>query len=193
MLNDFEIRKASQDGWISVKPFREEHLNPVSLDLTLGDSFRRIRDDIHTIDLGMTGVEANTNYYGLVPSWHPHTSGHTIPANGYRLRPGEFILVSTAETIELSPSIAARVEGKSSLGRLGLLVHVTAGFIDPGFQGQVTLEVKNLAEVDLIVHAGMRVCQITFEAVTPPEQDYALTGHYQDQTGPTESRYRHVR
>jgi dCTP deaminase len=193
MLADFQIRKAVEDCWISVKPFREEHLNPVSLDLTLGNTVRTVRRDVQIIDTAMADVEPNTTYYGCVPSWHPHTDEGVIHADGYHLRPREFILASTAERIELSSFIAARVEGKSSLGRLGLLVHVTAGFVDPGFEGELTLEIANLSDVTLVLYAGMRVCQLTFETVEPPEQDYRHTGRYQGQTGPTESRYRHIR
>lgn len=193
MLSDFEIRRASQDSWISVKPFREEHLNPVSLDLTLGDTYRIIRRDIKVIDTGMSDVRPNTTYYGRVPSWHPHTDEGVLHRDGYYLGPGDFILASTAERVELSPSIAARVEGKSSLGRLGLAVHVTAGFIDPGFEGEITLEIANLGDATIVLYQGMRVAQIVFEPVTPPEKDYSATGRYQGQTGPTESRYRHVR
>lgn len=190
MLNDFEITKALQDDWIGIAPYDPRRLQPVSYDLTLGDSFRRIRNDVHTIDTADTGQYDDAHHYGLVPSWHNHTSGHALPANGYTLRPGDFLLACTAETITLSPSMAARVEGKSSLGRLGIAVHITAGFIDPGFEGQITLEIANLAPVSVILHPGMPIAQIVFEPVTPPMSDYSKTGHYQGQTGPTESRYR---
>lgn len=191
MLNDAEITKALQDDWIGIEPFDPHRLQPVSYDLTLGSDYRRFRDDVQIIETRDDGSYSPTNLYaGLVPSWHPHTTGHTIPHKGHRLRFGEFILASTVETITLSPSMAARVEGKSSLGRLGMAVHITAGFIDPGFTGQITLEIANLAPVDILIYPGMPIAQIVFEPVTPPMQDYSKTGHYQGQEGPTPSRYR---
>lgn len=195
MLNDAEIRKAIQDDWITVEPFDDTRLQPVSYDLTLDDTYRRFRNDVHTIDTRDAGqYERATQYFGLVPSWQDHTTGHTIPhGTGYRMAPGDFILACTRETIGLNPAIAARVEGKSSLGRLGLAVHVTAGFIDPGFEGQITLEIANLSPASVILHVGMPIAQIVFETVTPPERDYSVTGHYQGQTGPTPSRYRYTR
>jgi dCTP deaminase len=191
MLNDFEISKAVQDDWIGIEPFDPHRIQPVSYDLGLGEDYRRFRDDVHTIDTADTGQYNDADkYYGLVPSWHTHTTGHTLPKSGYRLRPGEFLLACTQETITLSPHMAARVEGKSSLGRLGVAVHITAGFIDPGFEGQITLEIANLSPVSVILHTGMPIAQIVFETVSAPEYDYSKTGHYQGQRGATESRYR---
>lgn len=194
MLNDFEIAKALQDDWIGITPYDPRLIQPVSYDLTLGDSYRIFRSDVHTIDTRDDGsYDGDTHYYGQVPSWHTHTTTHALSKRGHLLRSGDFILASTAETITLSPAMAARVEGKSSLGRLGLAVHVTAGFVDPGFEGQITLEIANLAPVSVILHSGMPIAQIVFESVTPPMYDYSKTGHYQGQTGPTESRYRFIR
>jgi dCTP deaminase len=194
MLADFEIRKAVQDGWITVEPFDDTRLQPVSLDLTLDDTYARFRDDVHTIETRDTGEYANAECWGLVPSWQTHTTGHTIPrGTGLRLRPGDFILACTTETVHLGTAFAARVEGKSSLGRLGVAVHITAGFVDPGFKGQITLEIANLGPASVILHSGMPIAQIVFEAVSQPERDYSKTGHYQGQTGPTPSRYRYTR
>lgn len=191
MLNDFEISKAVQDGWVSIEPYDPRRIQPVSYDLTLADSYRRFAGHVHTIDTADTGqYDTADEYYGLTPSWHPHTTGHTFPKSGHRLHPGDFLLASTVEKVTLSPHMAARVEGKSSLGRLGVAVHITAGFIDPGFEGQITLEIANLAPVSVVLYPGMPIAQIVFEPVTAPMYDYSKTGHYQGQTGPTESRYR---
>jgi dCTP deaminase len=190
MLSDFEIRKAIEDDWIGIEPFDETRLQPVSVDLTLDDAYRRFRDDVHTIETADHLIEPGTDYYGRVPSWYSHTTGHTIAPDGLRLRPGDFILACTRETIRLTPAFAARVEGKSSLGRLGVAVHITAGFIDPGFEGQITLEIANLSPASVMLHTAMPIAQIVFEPVTPPERDYSQTGHYLGQTGPTPSRYR---
>lgn len=192
MLADFQIRKALQDEFIAIDPFDDNRLNPVSYDLTLHPDYRRYRDDIRSIETRDTGEYGdNDDCYGLVPAWHPHTTGHTMPPSGRLLRPGEFLLACTVETLTLTSAMAARVEGKSSLGRLGVAVHITAGFIDPGFTGQITLEIANLAPVGIHLHPGMPIAQIVFEPVTPPEYDYSKTGHYQGQEGPTESRYRY--
>jgi dCTP deaminase len=193
MLNDFEIRKAIDDGYIDIKPYDDTRLQPVSYDLTLGDSYRRFRNDVHTIDTLDSGYYTGTHYSGTVPSWHSYTTGHAILPQGHSLYPRDFILASTAETICLSQAMAARVEGKSSLGRLGIAVHITAGFIDPGFEGQITLEIANFAPAAVKLYVGMPIAQIVFEPVTPPERDYAETSHYQGQTGPTPSRYRYTR
>ncbi len=188
MLADFEIRKANHDGLITIEPWVEERLQPVSYDLTLFKDLRVPRGDVHTINPGMENTP-DTKYYGEVPANHPYTTLREIPATGYRLGPGEFLLASTEEEVILSSHIAARVEGKSSLGRLGLAVHITAGFIDPGFGGQITLEIFNAAPWSVMLYPGMPIAQIVFTPVSAPERDYTRTGHYCGQRGPTESRY----
>ncbi|MCP3977041.1 MAG: dCTP deaminase [bacterium] len=108
------------------------------------------------------------------------------------LHPGEFVLGATLETIGLADDVVARLEGKSSLGRLGLLIHSTAGFIDPGFKGQVTLELSNVANLPIAIYPGMKIGQISFyELSTPAENPYGSAGagsKYQGQKGPTASR-----
>lgn len=192
MLNDIEIRKALMEERIGIEPFTHQRLQPVSYDLTLSSNVRVPREDVHTIDPGMNaeGIHGQGQYFGHVPSWHTHTTGREIQSSGWRLARREFILACTVETIRLPSDMAARVEGKSSLGRLGMAVHITAGFVDPGFEGQITLEIANLAPWDIKLYPGMPIAQIVFEPVNPPERDYSQTGHYQGQTGPTESRYR---
>lgn len=188
MLADFEIRKAIQDDWIDIDPYDETRLQPVSYDVALGNNYRVFRPDIQIIETYDIGDHYMPD--GHAASWNTHTTAHTLPAHGHALRPGDFLLACTTETIRLSPGIAARVEGKSSLGRLGVLVHATAGFIDPGFAGQITLEITNVGPAAVMLHPGMPIAQLTFEPVSAPERDYSQTGHYQGQTGPTESRYR---
>lgn len=190
MLNDDEIRKALAVEDIGIVPFDSERIQPVSYDLTLSKDIRVPRDDVHTIETRDRGIDDNGRYYGEVPSWHPHTTGRMIQPGGFRLGHRDFILACTEEVVKLAPSIAARVEGKSSLGRLGMVVHITAGFIDPGFEGQITLEIVNFGPWDIKLYAGMPIAQIVFEPVNAPERDYGQTGHYQGQRGPTESRYR---
>ena len=103
------------------------------------------------------------------------------------LHPGEFVLGSTLERVGIPDDLVARLEGKSSLGRLGLLIHSTAGYIDPGFEGQITLEFSNVASLPIAIHAGMRIGQISFLQMTTPV-DRPYQGKYQGQAGPTSSR-----
>ena len=189
MINDYQIQAALKDGMIGIEPFDDAQLQPVSYDLRLSEDILVPRDDVWRINPGME-VEQNSQCYGEVPSWQTHTTGRTIPPQGHFVRHGEFLLGCTQEVIRLSPFVAARVEGKSSLGRLGLAVHITAGFIDPGFEGQITLEIANLAPWEIVLYAGMPIAQIVFEVVSPPDKDYSQTGRYQGQRGPTQSRYR---
>ena len=192
MLNHSEIEKAIENEEIGIEPFDVRRLQPVSYDLTLSKAVRVPRDDVTLIRTRQwDDYNPRTEYYGHgVPSWHPHTTGREIGPRGWVLRPRDFILASTRECVKLSPGMAAVVEGKSSLGRLGMAVHVTAGFIDPGFEGDITLEIANLAPWGIELFEGMPIAQIVFERVTPPHRDYSKTGHYQGQRGPTESRYR---
>jgi dCTP deaminase len=108
------------------------------------------------------------------------------------LHPGEFVLGSTLEVVGLADDIVARLEGKSSLGRIGLLIHSTAGFIDPGFRGQVTLELSNVANLPIAIYPGMKIGQVSFyQLSTPAEHPYGSPGagsKYQGQSGPTPSR-----
>ena len=114
-----------------------------------------------------------------------------LQEHGYTLQPGGFVLAETAETLRLPPDLAARVEGKSSLGRLGLVVHMTAGYIDPGFYGVVTLEICNLNPVHpIVLRPGMAIAQVAFTVLTAPVRHlYGERGnHYQHQVRTTESR-----
>lgn len=188
MLADFEIRKAIENEEISIEPFAEDRLQPVSYDLTLSREIRIPQYDVQTIDPGMKTRE-DVRYYGRVPANRPYTTLAEIHDHGGRLEPQGFILACTNEYVKLSPQMSARVEGKSSLGRLGVAVHITAGFIDPGFEGQITLEIANLAPWTVVLYPDMPIAQIVFEPVSTPERDYSKTGHYCGQRGPTESRY----
>jgi dCTP deaminase len=110
-------------------------------------------------------------------------------SNKCKLKPGDFILASTVEKVRIPSYLCCRFEGKSSLGRIGLMTHVTAGFIDPGFEGNITLEIKNLSNVNIYLHAGMAIGQLSFERLEAPSEivygDPKLHSHYNHQTGPT--------
>lgn len=151
-------------------PPEDVQIQPASLDLRLGRGFHVQRE-------------------GEDGQWHEDTNAH---ADHFLLRRGDFLLATTLEYIELPADLVARVEGKSSLGRRGLMVHVTAGFIDPGFKGNITLEMMNLSPRPIALKIGMRICQLSFEKVDGRvERPYghpALKSKYQGQLGVTESR-----
>lgn len=177
LLSDSDIRKFVSDHTIGYEPYNERYLQPSSIDMTLDSMIRVPKRGLRAIDLKH------------VPAGH--TSEDLIPEEGYVLQPGTFLLASTREVLSLPSFIAARVEGKSSLGRLGMAIHITAGYIDPGFVGNVTLEIRNFAPWSLRIYEGMPIAQVAFMMMNGPvEHDYGATGHYQGQRGPTESRFR---
>lgn len=161
MLSDRDIFKAIHKGEIRISPFHPALVQPASIDLRLSDKF----------------VFPDSN----------DSSVHQMPS--YLLEPGEFILASTVEHIYIAPSLSARFEGRSSFGRLGLLTHITAGFIDPGFRGDVTLELSNVSQKEILLEPGIRIGQISFTRLeSPAERPYGSAGlgsHYQGQRGPT--------
>lgn len=181
MLSDGEIATLIEGKGIGFLPYDEKYLNPASVDMTLHEVIRR----------------PQMNGYDFYPEVDTRAvePGHTVPwvmsSSGYVLEPGDFILACTNEIVTLPDDIVARVEGKSSIGRIGLAVHITAGFIDPGFEGQITLEVANLAPWAIRLHPNMRIAQIAFQRLSAPAvEPYGAVGHYMGQSGPTESRFR---
>lgn len=175
LLHDAGLTAAMASGAININPYDSTRLQPSSIDLTLDFRFRVFAVLPELIDL----KEDNSEIMELI---------EVAPDDFYDLMPGEFVLASTAETVALNNRHAARVEGKSSLGRLGLLVHATAGFIDPGFYGNVTLELCNLTQSTLRLYPGMPVAQLcVFEMQGPADSVYH--GKYSGQMGPTASRY----
>ena len=170
-------------GAIRVSPFDESRLQPSSIDLTLDNKFRLLVNKPQPFDV-IDVKEDNTEMMDLV---------EVGPDDHLDLWPRDFALATTAEVVSLNNAHAARVEGKSSLARLGLAVHITAGFIDPGFYGQVTLELANMTSVPIRLYPGMPVAQIAvFQMAGPCEQPYGTAGttsKYSGQTGPTASRY----
>lgn len=176
MLSSTDIRAALHNGDIGITPFDEARLQPASVDLTLYPIIRRPKASLRTIDLR-----------NVQPG---HTSEHHPGDAGHSLMPGEAMLGCTEEVVRIGRNLVGRVEGKSSLARLFLMVHVTGGFIDPGFEGQITLEIVNLSPWTIMMHPGQAVCQIGFARLERvPALDYASTGRYQGQQGATESRY----
>lgn len=184
LLSDGEIQTSIESGWIGYSPWDLELLNPASVDMRLHEEIR--------IPQTLGGSRFRHNEMDMRQVIPGHTAPMILPAEGYLILPGKFLLACTQEKVTVPHDLVARVEGKSSIGRVGLVVHVTAGFIDPGFSGQITLEMANLAPWPIRIYAGMRIGQIAFERMSQPaSKPYGSVGHYQNQTGATESRYSH--
>jgi dCTP deaminase len=181
VLSDGTIRRLVADGRVLIDPWDETMVQPASVDLRLGTSFRVFHNHrITAIDL----ADPPRNLTELV---------EIDDDESFVIHPGEFVLGRTQEHVELPDDIVARIEGKSSLGRLGLIVHATAGFVDPGFKGTLTLEITNLTRVPIILWPGKPIAQLSFMALDQPAQrPYGhpdLGSHYHGQTDATESRY----
>lgn len=174
ILSDRCIRAALDAGLLSINPFEDHLLQPASYDLRLGSHMRTMNRKVRFID----------------PADIPTDTWVDVAGEGcVLLNPGCFVLASTIETIGLNYGYAAQVMGKSSLGRLGLAIHQTAGFVDPGFVGQITLEIKNEGDSAIALRPGMRIAQIAFLRCTSralrPYGHPELGSHYQGQHGPT--------
>ena len=181
LLSDRDIKAELDEGRIGLDPYQPELIQPSSIDVRL-DRFFRLFD--------------NHKYPFIDPAEDQPDLTHLIetkPDEPFILHPGEFVLGSTYEQVTLPDDIAARLEGKSSLGRLGLQVHSTAGLADPGFTGQITLELSNMTRLPISLYPGMRVAQLVFEMLsTPADRPYGhggLGSKYQGQSGPTPSQY----
>lgn len=178
ILSDKDMRKRVEGGGLVITPFDLECVQPSTYDVHLASQFRVFANHNMThIDLAKKGL-VETKLVG-------------VGEEGFVLHPGEFVLGSTVEYFEIPTDLAAKLEGKSSLGRLGLVIHATAGYIDPGFQGEITFEMSNLNRVPIILRPGLRVGQICFFVMSSEvERPYGQAGNrYQGQTGPTESRF----
>jgi dCTP deaminase len=181
VLSDGTIRRLVEDGRIKIDPWDESLVQPASVDLRLGDSFRVFHNHrTSSIDL-------------RDPPQHLTEEVKVTGDEPFVIHPGEFALGRTLEWVELPDDIVARIEGKSSLGRLGLIVHATAGFCDPGWKGTLTLELANLTRVPIRLYHGLAIAQLSFMALdAPAERPYGheeLGSHYQGQVGATASRY----
>jgi dCTP deaminase len=181
VLSDRTIRRQLLEGRIEVEPYDEDLLQPSSLDVRVDRFFRVFRNSRYPFIDVKEEMEDLTELVEI---------GEAEP---FILHPGEFVLGSTLERIKLPDDLVARLEGKSSLGRLGLLIHSTAGFIDPGWDGHVTLELSNVANLPITIYYAMKIGQLSFVQLTEPAQTpYGANGlgsKYQGQAGPTPSRY----
>ena len=181
LLSDRDLRAELASGGLGLDPYDDALVQPSSIDVRLDRYFR---------------VFANHRYSHIDPSVAQDDLTEMVEPEGeepFVLHPGEFVLGSTLERVVLPDDLVARLEGKSSLGRLGLLIHSTAGFIDPGWDGHVTLELSNVATLPITIYYGMKIGQISFVQLSEPaDSPYGAAGvgsKYQGQRGPVPSRY----
>lgn len=176
ILPDHMIRDYMESNDLYIYPFDEEMLQPASLDIRLSNKFLVFRNHVDSV----IDVKKPTGHLT-----------EPIEADEFYLHPGEFVLGSTVEWFSIPNTLVARVEGKSSLGRLGLLIHSTAGFVDPGFKGNITLELCNISNMPIVLYSDMKIGQVSFmQLAAPVENPYGTRNNkYQKQNGPTASKY----
>jgi dCTP deaminase len=182
VLSDRTIRRLLDEGRIGIDPYDPALLQPSSVDVRV-DRYFRVFHNARYAFIDVREPQEDLTEQVVIDD----------PDKPFILHPGEFVLGSTLERITLPDDLVARLEGKSSLGRLGLLIHSTAGFIDPGWDGHVTLELSNVANLPITIYYGMKIGQLSFVQLTEPaESPYgsaSLGSKYQGQRGPTPSRY----
>ncbi|MDP8959571.1 MAG: dCTP deaminase [Actinomycetota bacterium] len=180
ILSDRDIKKAVASGLISIDPYQDSFVQPSSVDLRVDTLFRVFENHRYPL------IDPKEPQEGLT------TLVEASAEHPFILHPGEFVLGSTLERVGLGENLVARLEGRSSLGRLGLLIHSTAGFVDPGFEGHLTLELSNVANLPIAIYPNMSIGQLSFYRLsTPADRLYGSreTGSkYQGQRGPTPSR-----
>ena len=181
ILSDRDIRAAIEAGRIVIDPYTPESIQPSSVDLHIDRRFRVFRNNRYPY------IDVRTDQPELT---------ELVEIDGddpFILHPGEFVLGSTLERVALPDDLVARLEGKSSLGRLGLLIHSTAGYVDPGWDGNLTLELSNVASLPITLYCGMKIGQISFQRLTSPVEigygDERIGSKYRGQTDPTASLY----
>jgi dCTP deaminase len=179
-MSDRDIRASIESGQIGLEPLDMSLLQPSSFDVRIDRFFRLFDNHKYAFIDPAEPQEELTRFIEVAPD------------EPFILHPGEFVLGSTYEFVKLPDNVAARLEGKSSLGRLGLVTHSTAGFVDPGFNGHVTLELSNMATLPIKLWPGMKIGQLCFfQLSSPSETPYGSAKYlnrYQGQRGPTASR-----
>ncbi|MDA3032794.1 MAG: dCTP deaminase [Actinomycetota bacterium] len=187
ILSDRSLREQLDAGRIVIDPLDDSLIQPSSVDVRISNLFRVFRN--HSAGV----IDVKQDMTGLTELIEMPCDEDGIGDEPFMLHPGEFVLGSTLERIAVPNDLVGRVEGKSSLGRLGLLIHSTAGFIDAGFDGHITLELANVASLPITLYPGMKIGQISFmEMTSPADLPYgqgAKGSKYQGQAGPTPSRY----
>ena len=181
ILSDISIRAALEEGRITIDPIGDDAVQPSSVDLRVDSEFLVFNNHLDPY------IDVRDEQPDLTD---PVEATDEQP---FILHPGEFVLGSTLEKVTLPKDLVARIEGKSSLGRLGLLVHATAGFVDAGFSGWLTLELSNVANLPIAIYPGMKIGQLAFFQLDREAEhaygDAELGSKYQGQRGPTASRY----
>jgi dCTP deaminase len=181
VLSDRDIRAALQAGRVRIDPYDATCLQPSSVDLHLDSDFRVFRNNRYPY-IDVRAPQPDLTELVSIEEDEP-----------FILHPNEFVLGQTLEWVELPDDLVARLEGKSSLGRLGLLIHSTAGYVDPGWKGNLTLELSNVANLPIALYRGMKIGQISFfkmsSAVERPYGSRELGSKYQGQSRPTESQF----
>lgn len=180
ILSDRDIYERLESGDLVIDPIQdiEQQVQPASFDVRLGSTLKTRKEDLAMIDPTRLGEKEVHDV-------------HEIPEGGYAIEPDDFLLGTTIERVEIPNDLLARVQGRSSIGRLAVTVHSTAGIIDPGYRGQITLELTNEGDVPVVLREGMRIGQLTFQELkTPAERPYGdeRGSKYQGQNGPTGSR-----
>lgn len=180
IFSDRDIKRAVAEGRIEIDPYVPEYVQPSSVDLRVDKVFRVFQNHLYPL------IDPKEHQPDL-------TVAKEVPPGGkFVLHPGEFVLGSTFERVRLAEDVVARLEGKSSLGRLGLLIHSTAGFVDPGWNGYLTLELANVSNLPIAIYPEMKIGQVSFYQMTSPaDHPYgsgAAGSKYQGQRGPTPSR-----
>ena len=181
ILSDTDLQKLLDEGRLVVEPLGPNAVQPSSIDLRVGSQFRVFKNSRYPYIDVKKPMEELTELVS------------TIDDDPFILHPGEFVLGTTIERVAIPDDLVGRLEGKSSLGRLGLLIHSTAGFVDPGFRGHLTLELSNVANLPITLYPGMKIGQISLlQLSSPAANPYGsgkLSSKYLDQVGPTPSRY----
>jgi dCTP deaminase len=181
VLSDRDIRAEIAAGRIVIDPYLPEAVQPSSVDLHLDRRFRVFRNNRYPY------IDVRTDQPELTELVE------VVGDEPFILHPGEFVLGSTFERVQLPNDLVARLEGKSSLGRLGLLIHSTAGYVDPGWEGNLTLELSNVANLPITLYDGMKIGQISFQRLSSPAEtgygDAKLGSKYRGQRDPTASLY----
>ena len=194
VLSDRDIKARLKKGDLVIKDVDvNAQVGPSSVDLRLGNRFRTFKTSDHAL------IDPADYHDDLIRKWEdPDTKieecSYTrlyVSSKPFIIHPGEFVLASLAEYIVIPDDLVGRLEGRSSLGRLGLMVHSTAGYVDPGFRGHLTLELANVGKLPVKLYPGMRICQIVFQRMeSPAEAPYGSkhSSKYQDEIGATQSR-----
>lgn len=177
MYSDVDLRAAVESGELAVTPYEPKHVSGATIDLTLHDTFLVFHNT------SVTHIDVREPF--------DVTEKVKVKASdrSFVIHPGEFVLGSTAETVALAPSVSGIIEGRSSLGRIGLIVHATASMVKPGFSGYLTLEITNISKLPIKLYAGMRIAQLAVMALrTPSSVPYNSDNKYQNQDTPNPSK-----